>query len=85
MLQNSSFSHFLQNTIVLPQQDMHTPESELMLQTADDGKEVKKAIADRAINPTVSDYSRLYGTCKWRIEEMGAENGANMFLNLRLK
>ena len=33
---------------------MHAHETELMLQTADDGIEVQKAIADRAINPTVS-------------------------------
>ena len=51
-----------------------------MLQTAEDGKEIQKALADRAINPTVSDYSRLYD--KWRIEEMGAENGPNMFSQL---
>lgn len=51
-----------------------------MLQCAEDGKETQKALADRAINPTVPDYSRLYD--KWRTMEMGAENGSNMFLQL---
>ena len=55
----------------------HAQEIEKMLQTAENGKEIEKALADRAINPTVSNYSRLYDI--WQIEEMGAENGPNMF------
>ena len=31
-----------------------------MLQTADHGKEIQKALADRAIDPPMFDYSQLY-------------------------
>ena len=51
-----------------------------MLQLAEDGSKVQRAIAHRAINPTVQDYSQLYD--KSQIEEMGAENGPNMFSQL---
>ena len=55
----------------------HAHETEVMLQSAEDKNKVQGAIADRAINPTVQDYSRLYD--KWRIEERGTKNGPNMF------
>ena len=41
---------------------------------------IQKPLADRAIDPTVSNYSQLYN--KWPIEEMGAENGSKYLSQL---
>ena len=59
----------------------HAYETELMLQCAEDGKEVQRVLADRSINPTVQDYSRFHA--KWRETEMGSENGTDMFSQLQ--
>ncbi len=59
----------------------HAYETELMLQCADDGQEVQKVLADRAVNPTVQDYSRLYD--KWRESELGRDNGPGLFESLQ--
>ena len=59
----------------------HAYETELMLQCAEDGKEVQRVLADCSINPTVQDYSRFHA--KWRETEMGSENGTDMFSQLQ--
>ena len=55
-------------------------ETELVLKCTEQGTEVQRVLADRSLNPTVQDYSRLYS--KWRDSEMGQENGPSMFAQL---
>ena len=75
--QNSCFFHFYHLLSLFADSARHAHKIELILQTAEHGNEIQKVLANRAINPTVFDYSQLYD--KWRIEEICAENGPNVF------
>ncbi len=59
----------------------HAYETELVLQCVEDGRDVQRLLADRAMNPNVKDYSRFYN--EWRKNEMGEENGPGMFTQLQ--
>eukprot|EP00118_Oscarella_pearsei_P019526 m.208174 g.208174 ORF g.208174 m.208174 type:complete len:126 (+) comp39701_c1_seq9:1064-1441(+) len=58
----------------------HAYESEQKISCAENNEETQRVLADRAVNPNVQDYSRLYD--QWRKDEMGDENGPGMFTKL---
>lgn len=57
----------------------HWHETKLFL----DGNEDQQLLADRAVNPTKSDISRLY--TEWRSKELGTDNGKKLFEQLELE
>ena len=59
----------------------HAHETNLMISCAENEQDVQRVLADRAINPSVQDYSRLHE--QWRKMEMGKENGPDMFFQLQ--
>ena len=59
----------------------HAHETNLMISCAENEQDVQRVLADRAINPSVQDYSRLHE--QWRKKEMGEENGPDMFFQLQ--
>ena len=61
----------------------HAYETELMLDCAEQDKNIQQLLADRAINLNVGDYNRLYD--KWRVAKMGDENGSGLIRQLELQ
>ncbi|XP_062503901.1 uncharacterized protein LOC134180732 [Corticium candelabrum] len=59
----------------------HAHETNLMISCAEYEQDDQRVLADRAINPSVQDYSRLHE--QWRKKEMGEENGPDMFFQLQ--
>ncbi len=57
----------------------HWSETKMLLDNDDD----QLAFADRALNPTKSDVSRLYN--EWRKIELGPDNGKELFDKLEME
>ena len=57
----------------------HWNETKLYL----DGGEDQVSLADRAVNPTKKDVSRLY--CEWQKRELGSDNGKSLFDRLDME